>query len=107
MFGNFKMPWSGNNGNTNSKKKQTQNNNNGNSEEAELINQFINYDIKIIDTINAGSFGEIYLGISNETQEQYAVKVIKKAHANKNTRYLIKEFTIMQKIAGKGLFPKA
>ena len=107
MFGGFKLPWSGGNTNTAPPKQQTPRNTNGNSEQAELINQFINYDIKIIDTINAGSFGEIYLGISNETQEQYAIKVIKKVHANKNTRYLIKEFTIMQKIAGKGLFPRA
>lgn len=62
MFGGFKLPWSGN-----TNKKETPKNKDANSEEAELINQFINYDIKIIDTINAGSFGEIYLGVSNET----------------------------------------
>lgn len=92
------MPWQSGNEDTKARPKE---------QEAELIGEFINYDIQVTSTINSGSFGEIYLGVSQKSGQQYAIKVMKKSHAKKNTRYLIKEFTIMWKISGQGKFPKA
>jgi len=65
-----------------------------------------NEDIKLIDLINCGSFGDIYLGQSQSTSEYWAIKFIK-SDSNKKSDYILKEYNIMKKIESKGKFPKS
>ena len=61
--------------------------------------------IKIVDLINCGSFGDIYLGEEVKTGEYWAVK-FNSREAKRNIDSLLKEFSTMKKIEGKGNFPK-
>ena len=61
-------------------------------------------EIEIVGGINAGSFGDIYLGRNKTTMEEFAVKFDK----NKTKRSLEnfdKEYRILKRIEGRGRFP--
>jgi len=62
-------------------------------------------EIKLIDVINCGSFGDIYLGQSQKTGEYFAVK-FNRSDLKKNIDHFMKEFQIMYRLEGKGLFPR-
>lgn len=71
----------------------------------EYLNMALTEDIDIVGGINAGSFGDIYLGRNRHTYEEYAVKFDK----NKTERSLQnfeKEYRILKKIEGTGRFPR-
>ena len=72
---------------------------------SEHLNQFINNEIKIIGGINAGSFGDIYLGRDVHTMEEFAIKIDKKK-TERSLQNFFKEYRIMKKIEGTGIFPK-
>lgn len=61
--------------------------------------------ILLADVINAGSFGDIYLGRDVQTGKEYAVK-FDKNETPRTQKNFMKEYKIMQEIEGKGGFPK-
>lgn len=72
----------------------------------EFIGLLVNEEtIKIVDLINCGSFGDIYLGEDVKTGEYWAVK-FNSREAKRNIDNLLKEYSVMKKIEGKGNFPK-
>ena len=60
--------------------------------------------IMLIDVINCGSFGDIYLGEDRKTGKEYAVK-FNKNESEKSIKNFLKEYEIMKLVEGKGLFP--
>jgi len=75
-------------------------------ENPDYLNHHMTKNLVIIDTINAGSFGEIYLASCVDTGKQFAVKMIKKKHEHR-AKNLKTEYSLMHKITGRGLFPEA
>ena len=72
----------------------------------EFIGQMVgSNDIKLIDLINCGSFGDIYLGQSQFSGEYYAVK-FNKGEDKKKTDEVMREYNFLKKIESKGKFPK-
>lgn len=72
----------------------------------EFIGLIIGNHIKLIDVINSGSFGDIYLGQTMPDGEYCAVK-FNKAESKKNRDLMLQEYGLMQKLVGKGCFPSA
>lgn len=71
----------------------------------DFVDMPLTEEIDIVGGINAGSFGDIYLGRNNVTMEEYAIKFDK----NKTKRSLEnfeKEYRILRKIERTGRFPK-
>lgn len=70
--------------------------------------EFLNYRltdmISLDDIINAGSFGEIYLGVCHESNLQFAVKV-EKIRPEKKCKGLKREQDIVDQVMGRGQFP--
>ena len=62
-------------------------------------------NIVLVDVINAGSFGDIYLGRDSITGKEYAVK-FDKNETPRTQKNFMKEYNIMKDIEGKGNFPK-
>lgn len=71
----------------------------------EFLHMDLTEEIKIVDVINAGSFGDIYLGRNKITNVEYAIK-FDKNETPRTQKNFFKEFVLMQEIEGKGLFPK-
>lgn len=70
----------------------------------EYIDKIVRGSIVLVDVINCGSFGDIYLGQDRKTGKEYAVK-FNKNDTEKGVKNFFKEFDIMKTIEGKGLFP--
>lgn len=72
----------------------------------EYIDQYVaGGQIKLIDVIECGSFGEIYLGQRVGSGEHFAVKIIRPEKRGTGDS-ILREFGFLSKLEGKGLFPK-
>lgn len=70
----------------------------------EYLGQIVAGSIVLIDVINSGSFGDIYLGRDKKTGMEYAVK-FNKNETERGFRNFYKEYDIMKLLKGRGLFP--
>src|SRR3990167_10308526 len=71
----------------------------------EFIGQIVCQSIELVDVINCGSFGDIYHGVDKKTGREFAVK-FNKNESEKGDSNFFKEFEFMNRLEGKGMFPK-
>lgn len=78
-----------------------------NQNSLELEGENITDEIRIAKLLNSGKFGDIFLGYSWKTGQQFAVKIIKPVSYPLFTNYVKKEHEIMTDILGNGNFPRS
>ena len=55
--------------------------------EDKLLGKFLFKHYKLKKKIGEGSFGKIYIGVHNETKEEYAIKLVSKIFNNIKQKY--------------------
>lgn len=70
----------------------------------EYLGQTVCDGIVLVDLINCGSFGDIYLGQDRRTGKEYAVK-FNRNETERGFKNFFKEYEIMKLLKGRGLFP--
>jgi serine/threonine protein kinase len=55
--------------------------------EDKLLGKFLFKHYKLKKKIGEGSFGKIYIGVHNETKEEYAIKLVSKILNNIKQKY--------------------
>ena len=53
-------------------------------------------------TFNSGSYSEVYLGTNNETNQDYAIKIVTKGNSARNIRLLSEEIQILRILTEHG-----